>query len=78
MGNFAKNLNLGDRFRPPCVFTCVHIFSQTEKRCSVLLFPYHDKNTIYTKKLNTSWQTQNGWYGGVDQKACVSTLRNIT
>ena len=24
---------------------------------------------MYTKRLNTSWQTQNVWYGGVDQKA---------
>ena len=24
MGNFAENLNLGNRFRPPCIFTKIY------------------------------------------------------
>ena len=48
MGNFAENLNLGNRFRPPLTFFCDH----TYKLNCVLLWENHKNLFFNTQKLD--------------------------
>ena len=41
MGNFAENLNLGNRFRPPCVFETILIVSYGRGKRVDLVHIFH-------------------------------------